>query len=220
MTSSAIKHSMCRSFLIVNPRASGASSTPPEKYQLRKFQDKHHALTFLSRLRLSESYLQRLYHRHGGHLYRGARKGEILNWVANALVSGKLKFYEQRITKNLGSASASPAKSTATYAKFETVKDEPKEAVTAEVEAPIQFDEPVEEQEEEKNWVEFMLLDDDTGEPIANVPLKLKLPDGSSIEVTSDSNGCVRCDDIPEGNCEIEEILDEEAFEVSALESA
>lgn len=67
---------------------------------------------------------------------------------------------------------------------------------------------------EPKNWIEFHLLDDETDRPIANVPFRLSLPDGSVAEHASDGDGLIRLTDLPPGFCDIQAILDRGALEV------
>lgn len=70
---------------------------------------------------------------------------------------------------------------------------------------------------EPQNWIEFQLVDHETDEPIANVPFRIALPDGAVAEHTSDGNGMIRIDDLPPGFCDIQEILDQGAFEVVGI---
>lgn len=70
---------------------------------------------------------------------------------------------------------------------------------------------------EPKNWIEFHLVDDETEEPIANVPFKISMPDGSVAEHTSDGNGMIRIADLEPGYCDIREIQDRAAFEVVGI---
>lgn len=216
MTPSPIEQGFCRSFLFLQP---AQFHNTPENYQQKQFTDHYHAMAFLARLRLSESYWRDFYLRSGGVGSHQMSHQELLHWAARKLVAGQFRCYEKLRQKFAGGSIGGESGGSA-YTKFEQM-EEPHSAAEEppEVEETITFDAQPLENEEEKNWVEFLLLDDDTGEPMANIPLKLKLPDGSSVKVTSDANGCVRCDDIAAGNCEIEEILDEEALEVSAFET-
>lgn len=68
------------------------------------------------------------------------------------------------------------------------------------------------------NWVEFRIVDDETDQPLADVRIRIKLPTGESQEHTTDANGVVRIDDVPEGTCDIEKILDPHASEVVQVE--
>jgi len=68
------------------------------------------------------------------------------------------------------------------------------------------------------NWFEFRIVDDETDQPVADVRIRIKLPTGESREHTTDANGVVRIDDVPEGTCDIEEILDPHASEVVQVE--
>ncbi|MCI5224500.1 MAG: hypothetical protein D3924_17980 [Candidatus Electrothrix sp. AR4] len=79
------------------------------------------------------------------------------------------------------------------------------------VESFLNESEPV---EEETNWVAFKVLYDDTEEPIAGVQLKLRLPDGSIDKYTTDSTGRIYISGLPDGTCDVQEMLDNDALEV------
>jgi len=72
--------------------------------------------------------------------------------------------------------------------------------------------------EEEPNWIEFFLLDDESNDPFANVPIKLSMSNGRTKVLNTDSNGRIRINDLPEGLCNIEDILDECGLEVIAIQ--
>jgi hypothetical protein len=55
---------------------------------------------------------------------------------------------------------------------------------------------------EEKTWVEVELVTTD-GQPVANRRVRLELPDGSTVERTTDSQGLCRADGIDPGNCKV-----------------
>jgi hypothetical protein len=71
---------------------------------------------------------------------------------------------------------------------------------------------------EKQDWIEIVLLDDDTGDPLSGIPLDLVLPDGRSVRETTDGNGQIRLDELTAGTCEIAKILDEQGFEVVSLQ--
>ena len=67
---------------------------------------------------------------------------------------------------------------------------------------------------QESNWVAFRVLYDDTDEPVAGVDLKIKLPDGSTNIYTTDGAGKIYISGLPEGTCDVQEMLDNDALEV------
>ncbi|MCA9699684.1 MAG: carboxypeptidase regulatory-like domain-containing protein [Myxococcales bacterium] len=52
------------------------------------------------------------------------------------------------------------------------------------------------------DWIEI-LIEDEAGEPVRNVRCLVTLPDGSERHARTDSNGLIRYDGIPSGNCSI-----------------
>lgn len=64
------------------------------------------------------------------------------------------------------------------------------------------------------NWITFRLIDDDTEAPIAGVELRVTLPDGVTRTYATDHSGQVHLTDLPDGTCDLEQLLDDEAFEV------
>ncbi len=67
---------------------------------------------------------------------------------------------------------------------------------------------------EDKTWIRFLVMDDATTKPVEGVQLKIKLPNGTVEEHTTDSGGMVRISDIPEGSCDIEKMIDVKGYEV------
>ncbi len=55
----------------------------------------------------------------------------------------------------------------------------------------------------EKSWIAFKFVHDATGEPIANLQLKVTLPDGTEQEGKTDSEGTLEFKEIPEGACSL-----------------
>jgi len=76
---------------------------------------------------------------------------------------------------------------------------------------------PVAPSEKETNYLEIVLVDDESGEPMAGVTCQLKLPDGSSSKKTTDSQGRIHIDGVPGGTFDIEDISDD-ALEVVTVE--
>jgi hypothetical protein len=71
--------------------------------------------------------------------------------------------------------------------------------------------------DEASNWFKIQVLDDETGNPVAGVPLMLKLPGREPEEFTTNSDGKVEVSDLPEGTVDILEMDDEEAYEVVSV---
>ena len=63
-------------------------------------------------------------------------------------------------------------------------------------------------------WITFQVVDDDTATPVAGVKLHLKLPDGTVNTYTTDADGTVHLPDLDPGACDLEHVLDTEAYEV------
>ncbi len=59
------------------------------------------------------------------------------------------------------------------------------------------------EQKPELHWVEFTLKDD-KGALMADVVVKVKLPDGKFHEATLGKNGVIRINNVKAGNCTLE----------------
>ncbi|MBX3382424.1 MAG: hypothetical protein KF864_02840 [Phycisphaeraceae bacterium] len=57
--------------------------------------------------------------------------------------------------------------------------------------------------DKEKTWIEILLKDPETGEPIPGEAYAVKMPDGSLKEGTLDGKGFARVDDVDPGNCEV-----------------
>jgi len=63
-------------------------------------------------------------------------------------------------------------------------------------------------------WIAFRVIDDATEKPQSGVQLKIKLPTGEVREFTTDGDGRIRIDGLQPGSCDIEKMLDDQAFEV------
>lgn len=55
---------------------------------------------------------------------------------------------------------------------------------------------------QQKTWIEIELLDD-KGDPVANEPYKIQLPDGTTQEGSLNSRGRARLEGIEPGSCEV-----------------
>lgn len=67
------------------------------------------------------------------------------------------------------------------------------------------------------NWFKLQVLDDETGRPVAGVPLRLELPGRDPEDFTTNSDGKVEVSGLPEGTVDILEMDDEEAYEVVSV---
>lgn len=69
----------------------------------------------------------------------------------------------------------------------------------------------------QKTWIEFYLIDEATNAPIADVPFKIELTDGSVVDRTTDGAGKIRIDDIDPGTCAIREIRADDGASVTSV---
>ena len=68
------------------------------------------------------------------------------------------------------------------------------------------------------NWFKLQVLDDETGKPVAGVPIELRLPGQEPKEFTTDGQGKIQLKDLPDGVADIIRVNDSEAYEVVSLE--
>lgn len=68
---------------------------------------------------------------------------------------------------------------------------------------------------EQKYWIHFQLVDDETGEPVPGVTAKLKLPTGEIKQVTSDGEGRIRVRGLPSGTWDIQQMECSDVLEVT-----
>jgi len=87
-------------------------------------------------------------------------------------------------------------------------------ASTSETRESEEPDSPIPAAPPERDWVEFLIQDDETGEPIGGVTLKVKLPNGEIRDFTTGGDGKIAIPDIDPGSCEITKMIDEYALEV------
>jgi type VI secretion system secreted protein VgrG len=71
-----------------------------------------------------------------------------------------------------------------------------------------------EEPPKKLHFVKFQVLDDATGQPMSGVLLKLKLPNGTEGQYSTDSNGMITFDPVDPGTCDIQKMIDSDALEV------
>jgi hypothetical protein len=67
------------------------------------------------------------------------------------------------------------------------------------------------------SWIKLEVVDDATGEPVAGVTFTLKLPDGTSKDVTTNPGGIAELTGLTPGSFDIEKMADGEAWEVVAI---
>ncbi len=71
---------------------------------------------------------------------------------------------------------------------------------------------------DQNTWIEFVLIDETTGEPIAGVPFTIELTDGTVADHTTDGSGKIRIDGIDPGTCGIVEIRADDGPAVTSVE--
>lgn len=54
-----------------------------------------------------------------------------------------------------------------------------------------------------RHWVEFKVVDDQTGDPVEGAVLNVKLPDGTTETLTTDAGGYIEINDCMRGQCEL-----------------
>ena len=69
-----------------------------------------------------------------------------------------------------------------------------------------------------QHWVRLKVVDDETGEPIPGVRIRVKLPSGEVGAPTTDRRGIIHIGDLTPGTLDIQEILDDDALEVVGIE--
>jgi hypothetical protein len=91
--------------------------------------------------------------------------------------------------------------------------------IASETPAPVEEAEgPAAERKTETYWVRFQIVDDDTNDPLPNIRLRIRAPGRGSREYTTDGEGVIYLDGLPDGVCDIEQMLDDDAFEVVRVE--
>ncbi len=116
---------------------------------------------------------------------------ETLRQLAWQLVSGKIRITTARLRTGVGG-----------------------EKPPAEEEEPAT---PPPATEEPLHWIEFKVIDEETGEPISGVELKVKLTTGETKKYTTGGGGLISIRDIPAGTCDILEMNDDDALEVTEV---
>jgi hypothetical protein len=70
---------------------------------------------------------------------------------------------------------------------------------------------------DEKTWINFEVLDDETEKPVSGVILHLQLTDGRIFKAKTNAAGMIEITDIPAGACGIEYMTDPDSLEVVSL---
>ena len=134
--------------------------------------------------------------RHGTSDLSNLHDHRLLEFIAWELEEGRLRVAEEfRAMSSIGRAQA-PVK--------DDTGDKP-------------FEPPPEPPKDEKTWITFQILDDETGQPVAGVTLTVKLTDGTTKKSKSDGSGLIEFKDIPPGACSIESMSDSDALEVVSV---
>jgi hypothetical protein len=145
---------------------------------------------------------------HGVHLLSDQ---EVISQVARKVVQGQLCIARTRATQYAGGSSAPSVKEVVQAEGKKWSKKEYVESFVKENEiVPPAAAEPA----QETNWIAFQVLYDDTDEPVAGVDLKIRLPDGSTDIRTTDGAGKIYISGLPDGTCDVQEMLDNDALEV------
>lgn len=173
-----------------------------------EFLDQHHAFRFLTDLADIGANREYLRSFADGNLFlhdlRGFTENDLWQRLAEGLVSGR--WY-------LASAEGRRRR-----VSFGGRKPEGSSEPEEEEEEDEQEEEAPPPAKDELTWVKFAFVDDETGEPVKGVTLKVTLPDGETKIGKSDAAGIVEFKDIPAGSCKIEKMLDNDTLEVVAVE--
>ncbi len=70
----------------------------------------------------------------------------------------------------------------------------------------------------EKTWIKFEIVDDETGQPVSGVTLKVRLPDGQERTGTSNASGLIEFAEITPGTCDILKMIDSHTLEVVSIQ--
>ncbi|MCI0329567.1 MAG: carboxypeptidase-like regulatory domain-containing protein [candidate division Zixibacteria bacterium] len=98
------------------------------------------------------------------------------------------------------------------------VKEEAAAASSKREAAVIEEAPPPPTRVKESKWVKFLIVDDESGQPVEGVVLTLKLPDGTVKDFRTNAGGTVEIRDLPPGSCELQKMEDPDAFEVVRVE--
>lgn len=133
---------------------------------------------------------------------------KLIREFARRLVSGRIRIV--RVDKGTHPARWAIPGGTSTQREEKPTEERPRPR-------PVAFTE-VRDTEETRNWVKFRVVDDETGEPVQGVTLKLKLPSGEVGKPTTNRRGGIDLYDLTPGTVDIQEIIDSDALEVVGME--
>lgn len=130
----------------------------------------------------------------------GDRK--VLQELAWRLASGKIKIRTSPFTpeETYGGSGGTPTEPEDQEEEEQEEEEEPAEEAAAIAPEP--------------DWIKFRVVEDETGQPVSGVTLKVKLPTGEIWDFTTDGNGEIEIKDIPSGTCAIMKMTDADALEV------
>ncbi|MCI5161491.1 MAG: hypothetical protein D3917_05610 [Candidatus Electrothrix sp. AX5] len=168
---------------------------------LRRFMHDAYNMTVLRKVLYADSY------QFGIH---SLSDQEVISQVARKAVRGQI-FIARGKAAQYGGGSSSP--SVKEVVQAEGKKWSKQEYIKSFLEESKSTP-PAVEPAQETNWVAFKVLYDDTDEPVAGVDLKIKLPDGTTDIYTTDGAGKIYISGLPDGTCDVQEMLDNDALEV------
>jgi hypothetical protein len=176
------------------------SSEEADPLSLKTFSNTGSALSFLRDLQgdpFSMSVLRDLVvERHRASDLSNLDDKRLLEMVAWELESGRLRVAEVFRLLSLGGRAQAPVESDVGDAPFAPPPPPPKD---------------------EKTWVTFEVLDNETGKPVPGVTLEIKLPDGTTKKSKTDGSGLIEIKNITSGSCSIESMTDSDALEVLSI---
>jgi len=170
---------MRRSFLIPSGRFDVLTGD-----EFLRFHDIEAAVSFLKDAKSNTLHMQEL-----RHLLRDSHQDlsrltddEVLRQFGRLLVNGRIRVLRPFIA---------PARSTAGGGA----------AAVSEKKAPAASPAASRGSLPRRTWVEFRVIDDETGAPVAGVELTIMLSDGSVETRATDAGGYVEINDCPKGAC-------------------
>ena len=86
-----------------------------------------------------------------------------------------------------------------------------------EEDAPPPEETPAASTQQETKWIRFRVVDDETDKPMANVKLSLTLSDGSQQKASTNADGIVYLNGLPDGTCDVVSIDYDETLEVRSI---
>lgn len=179
----------------------------------RTFPDTSFALRFLRRF-LHDAFamaaLRKIAARHlGGSSISSYSDQDVLRQLAPALVTGRLHFAPLDRPRLYSYAGGNGSGGVTPEVPDEMLPDDY---------GPVAPIAPPEKPVPPTYWITLQVVDDDTEEPIAGVDLQLRLPGGAVGTYTTDAEGVVHLQGLEPGTADIQQVRDDEALEVIALD--